>query len=153
MEGRTTGRRGVAILAVAILAAGALAASSAGAAAPLTKKRVKKIATKVFNSNIGPATAGFLGNDISRHQASSPNNSTAFKNLSVDCPAGKYAISGGGWVAAIFSDADPGLTMSTPSGQNPQTTGPATGWTVSGQAFGNTADSWSLQAVVICATP
>jgi hypothetical protein len=49
MEGRTTGRRGVAILAIAILAAGALAASSAGAAAPLTKKKVKKIATKVAN--------------------------------------------------------------------------------------------------------
>lgn len=44
-----TTRRSVGVLAVAILAAGALAASSAGAAAPLTKKKVKKIATKVAN--------------------------------------------------------------------------------------------------------
>ena len=152
MEGRTSGRRGVAILAVAILAAGALAASTAGAAAPVTKKKVRKIATKVFNQKIGPATAPFLRDDVSRHQASSPNNSDAFKNLSVDCPAGKYAISGGGWTAALLSSAEPVLTMSTPSGQNPQTTTPPTGWTVSGQNYGPSGN-WSLQAVVVCTSP
>lgn len=147
-----TTRRSVAVLAVAILAAGALAASSAGAAAPLTKKKAKKIATKVFNQNIGPATAPFLRDDVSRHQASSPNNSDAFKSLSVDCPAGKYAVSGGGWTAALLSSAEPVLTMSTPSGQNPQTTTPATGWTVAGQNYGPSG-SWSLQAVVVCTSP
>ena len=45
-------RRGVAVLAAAVLVAGALAASSAGAAAPLTKAKVKKIATKVANKRI-----------------------------------------------------------------------------------------------------
>jgi hypothetical protein len=52
MERRgASGRRGVIVLAVAVLAAGALAASSAGAAGTLTKAKVKKIATKVFNQN------------------------------------------------------------------------------------------------------
>ncbi|MGH2546687.1 MAG: hypothetical protein ACRDHH_05510 [Actinomycetota bacterium] len=80
MEGRTTGRRGVAILAIAILAAGALAASSAGAAAPLTKKKVKKIATKVFNSKIGSASvanaAAVNGILIDRFFFQAPANTT-----------------------------------------------------------------------------
>ncbi len=49
---RTYGaRRGFVVLTIAVLAAGALAASSAGAAGTLTKAKVKKIATKVFNQN------------------------------------------------------------------------------------------------------
>jgi hypothetical protein len=49
MERKTSGRRGLVVLALAVLAAGMLAASSAGAAGTLTRAKVKKIATKVFN--------------------------------------------------------------------------------------------------------
>ena len=67
MDGRTTGRRGVAILAVAILAAGALAASTAGAAAPVTKKKVRKIATKV--------ATGLVNQKLEMKVASGPHHS------------------------------------------------------------------------------
>jgi hypothetical protein len=85
MQARVSGRRSVAVLAVAILAAGALAASSAGAAAPLTKAKVKKIATKVFNKKIGPATAG----------------------LQAKCQQG--AVMGSAYIdGAIYPDVNPG---------------------------------------------
>jgi hypothetical protein len=144
--------RGVLTLGILSALAAGLLLSPAGAAAPLTKAKVKKIATKVFNNNIGPATAPFMRDDVTRHQASSAINSDAFKSLSVDCPPGKIALSGGGWVAAIFSSAEPALTASFPTGQNPQTTTPATAWTVWGQNYGPSG-SWSLQVVVVCVTP
>ena len=56
MNRTTTPRRGILILAAAILAAGAIAATSAGATAPLTKAKVKKIATKVVK-NLAPGIA------------------------------------------------------------------------------------------------
>jgi hypothetical protein len=53
---RSTVLRGAVTLALLGLLAGALIISPVGAAAPLTKAKVKKIATKVFNRKIGPAT-------------------------------------------------------------------------------------------------
>jgi hypothetical protein len=67
MSKRTSLVRGLVALAVLGALAGAMIVSPVGAAAPLTKAKVKKIATKiatktannVFDSKIGPATAPF----------------------------------------------------------------------------------------------
>jgi hypothetical protein len=62
MSKRTSLVRGLVALAVLGALAGAMIVSPVGAAAPLTKAKVKKIATKVannvFNSKIGTAKAG-----------------------------------------------------------------------------------------------
>jgi hypothetical protein len=62
MSRRASLMRGVVALAILGALAGAMIVSPVGAAAPLTKAKVKKIAkkeaTKVFNSKIGTAKAG-----------------------------------------------------------------------------------------------
>jgi len=62
MQGRVSGRRSVAVLALAILTAGALAASTAGAAAPVTKAKARKIAKKVANKQITARAPGLTVN-------------------------------------------------------------------------------------------
>jgi hypothetical protein len=100
VQNRTLGR-GVAVLAALGLVAGALIVSPVGAAAPVTKKKVKKIATKVFNKKIGPATAPFLKktDSVVAFQKDSTGGSTAAaqqtNSLSITAPfAGFLVISG-----------------------------------------------------------
>lgn len=62
MSNRTSLVRGVVALAVLGALTGAMIVSPVGAAGDLTKKQVKKIATKVFNAKIGAASVANADN-------------------------------------------------------------------------------------------
>ena len=78
-----------------------------------------------------------------------PSASTSnSKSVTAMCPAGKFAVGGGGSVSTE------GLTnvivdQSEPGGL---TGGKATTWVVRATEFDNDSDSWTVTAQVICAT-
>ena len=145
--------RGVAILALAgVLMALALLSPVSAA---ITKKKVKaiatKIATNVFNQNIGPATAGFLGNDLEIVTEESPVNNVDSKNAVAECPAGKVVVSSGvgirGDTLGEIDDDELAVQDVVPT---------ATTVTVTGVEAGDAdyaGGLWSVTAYAVCATP
>ena len=94
MNRTSSPRRGIIVLATAIIAAGAIAASSAGAAAPLTKGKVRKIAKKVANKVVDAENAivskDFASGDVPGTVGFTFDNSTVIGSLTV--PAGNWAF-------------------------------------------------------------
>ncbi len=129
------------------LAAGVLL-SPAGAAAPLTKAKVKKIATKVANK----AVANRLQDDVTSHTITSPTVTTGVTaEATVTCPAGKIATGGGARLTGDYLGT--GHAPPVVSIQRSHPTGtPPNGWEAYAIESSITGISWELTAYVLCAT-
>jgi hypothetical protein len=79
--------------------------------------------------------------------AASANNSTAPKNATVSCPAGKQEIAGG---AELVGNSNVlGFASSYPLGGGAGT--PPTGWTATGREISNFTGAWLVRVYVTCA--
>ena len=72
-------------------------------------------------------------------------NTTAFKTLNANCPAGKRALGGGVAITPSSAATAVAITRSYVGGN-------ATGWETAARETTAFAGSWGLNAVVICAT-
>jgi hypothetical protein len=85
---------------------------------------------------------GVIGGQVVSSQSES--NSAGLKQLTVNCPAGKRAISGGA-DASTGASAPVAVTRSRPSSDG-------SGWQAEGAEIQSTSANWQLTAFVFCAT-
>jgi hypothetical protein len=168
VQKRTLGR-GVAVLAALALVAGALIVSPVGAAAPVTKKKVRKIATKVFNKKIGPATAPFeaKSSDIVVFQKDGKGTGTLadpqqINSLSITAPAAGFLVISGQVTIdndqVAFANHDiclrpkvDGANVVTGAGTSIDET-LAEGQAICGEAFGQADDDQTSLAYTVVAS-
>jgi hypothetical protein len=142
--------RGVLVLAAISLVAGALIISPVGAAAPLTKAKVKKIAKKVANKVVTQRSVEFLGNTavVTQKRTFPASMDTQGDRITVNCPSGLQATGGGADSPALFTGAGGQIMIILES--KPVVSGTtSTGWEVE-VLVGTDTSSLEVTAHAVC---